>query len=86
MITLFCNTSFSLPFDPVLLTLSLPELARLSAEEAQKYTQKRPNDSSIILALFYRACDLFSGIKIWFIPTLVLVAKSIGSIKPLPLA
>lgn len=50
------NTDSS-PFDTRLLTLPLTELVRLSAEEAQKYTQKRLNDSSIILALFYCACN-----------------------------
>ena len=56
MVTLTCSTSFSFPFDASLLDLPLAELARLSLEEGQKHSERRANDSSIMLALFYRAC------------------------------
>ncbi len=57
MVTLIRNTSESLPFDASLFLLPLAELAQRSAEESQKYMQQRPNDPTIILALFYRACS-----------------------------
>ena len=57
MATPTCNTSLLLPFDASLLHLPLAELAQRSTEESQKYAQKQPNDSSVILALFYRACE-----------------------------
>jgi len=38
------------------MTLPLADLVQQSAEEVRKFTQKRPNDPSVILALFYRAC------------------------------
>lgn len=55
MVALTRNTSFSFPFDQSLLGLPLAELAQLSAEEGQKYTLFKPNEPSVILALFYRA-------------------------------
>ena len=57
MVALIRNTSFSFPFDSSLLELPLAELAQLSAEEGQKYTQFKPNDPTVMLALFYRACS-----------------------------